>query len=63
MEIYLGNGITPGFFGWLVPCGESTALAGLMAKEDADGRLDRFLSLLKDGVKSALAREKRLTGG
>jgi geranylgeranyl reductase family protein len=48
VEIYLGNDIAPGFFAWLVPSGDSTALAGLMAKENADRRLERFLSLLKD---------------
>jgi len=47
VEIYLGNDIAPGFFGWLVPSGGSTALAGLMARENADGRLDAFLAALK----------------
>jgi digeranylgeranylglycerophospholipid reductase len=63
VEIYLGKDIAPGFFGWLVPCGESTALAGLMAKEDADGRLDRFLSLLKDEKKIAFVKGKPLYRG
>lgn len=58
LEIYLGNEIAPGFFGWLVPCGESAALAGLMAKEDADGRLDRFLSLLKEKKRISFVRGK-----
>jgi digeranylgeranylglycerophospholipid reductase len=47
VEIYLGRDIAPGFFGWLVPSGGSAGLAGLMAKQEADSRMERFISLLK----------------
>ena len=47
VEVYLGRDIAPGFFGWLVPSGGSTALVGLMVRNEADTRLEAFLALLK----------------
>ena len=47
VEVYLGKDIAPGFFGWLVPSGGSTALAGLMVKDRANNRLEAFLASLK----------------
>ncbi|RJO62185.1 MAG: NAD(P)/FAD-dependent oxidoreductase [Dehalococcoidia bacterium] len=47
VEGYLGRDVAPGFFGWLVPSGGSTALAGLMAGKEAGTRLEAFLALLK----------------
>jgi geranylgeranyl reductase family protein len=47
VEIYVGRDVAPGFFGWLVPSGGSTALAGLMAQKEADSRMENFLALLK----------------
>jgi digeranylgeranylglycerophospholipid reductase len=51
IEIYIGNDIAPDYFAWLVPCGDSRALAGLMARENADGYLSAFLERLKSGGK------------
>jgi len=47
VEIFPGREVAPGFFGWLVPSGDTTALAGLMAQEEADSRLENFLTFLK----------------
>lgn len=58
VEVYLGRDVAPGFFGWLVPSGGSTALAGLMTRESADGRLDAFLSSLKSKGRITSVREK-----
>lgn len=58
VEIYLGKDVAPGFFGWLVPAGDSTALAGLMVKEEADSRLENFLTFLKTKEKISSVRGK-----
>lgn len=42
-EVYLGRSIAPGSFGWLVPTGRSTALAGLMSQQRLNGHMDDFL--------------------
>ena len=49
-EVYLGRSIAPGSFGWLVPTGKSTALAGLMSQKRLNGHMDDFLrSLSREG--------------
>ena len=58
VEIYVGRDVAPGFFGWLVPAGGSTALAGLMARQEADGRLENFIALLKTKGKISAVRGK-----
>jgi flavin-dependent dehydrogenase len=50
--------VAPGFFGWLVPSGDSTALAGLMAKKEADSRLESFLTFLKTEGRISSVRGK-----
>ena len=64
VQVYPGNAIAPGFFGWLVPIGGDKALAGLMARDHADEHLDAFLALLKtkggitsSDIKNALPRD------
>lgn len=47
VEVYLGNDIAPGFFGWAVPTGNSNALVGLLAEREADKRLGKLVSLLE----------------
>jgi digeranylgeranylglycerophospholipid reductase len=47
VEVYLGRTTVPGYFAWLAPAGDGTALAGLMTRENADGRLAAFLSDLE----------------
>ncbi len=47
VEIYLGNNVAPGFFGWSVPTGASKALVGLLAEREANARMEKFISLLK----------------
>ena len=56
-EVYLGRSIAPGSFGWLVPTGESTALAGLMSQERLNGHMDDFLRCL-----SREGRVRRVAG-
>ncbi|MGA3094381.1 MAG: NAD(P)/FAD-dependent oxidoreductase [Dehalococcoidales bacterium] len=58
VEIYPGKDVAPGFFGWLVPSGDSTALAGLMAKKEADSRLESFLTFLKTEGRISSVRGK-----
>jgi flavin-dependent dehydrogenase len=54
VEIFLGSGIAPGFFGWVVPTSGTKALVGLLAEREANLRLGKFLSLLKArGIVSA----------
>jgi flavin-dependent dehydrogenase len=58
VEIYTGRDVAPGFFGWLVPSGDSMALAGLMARKQADSRLENFISLLKSKGRISAVRGK-----
>ena len=58
VEIYPGANVAPGYFGWLVPNGGSTALAGLMADDRADERLEKFLALLKEKGRISAVRGK-----
>jgi digeranylgeranylglycerophospholipid reductase len=48
VEVYLGKGITPGFFAWLVPTSPNRALAGLLARHAPREQLKAFLGFLKD---------------
>ena len=47
VEVYLGNGVAPGFFGWLVPTVPGRALAGLMSRRGAAFYLKKLLDSLK----------------
>ena len=55
-EIYLGDHISPGSFGWLVPLSGSRALVGTVSRKSPNGHAGRFLSNLQsDGkIKSVL---------
>ncbi len=46
-EVYLGERIAPGSFGWLVPLDGSRALAGIVSRKRLNGHMDRFLSDLR----------------
>ena len=46
-EVYLGNQIAPGSFGWLVPLADSRALAGVVSRTSLNGHMDDFLSGLR----------------
>ena len=50
-QIYVGDDVAPGSFGWLVPTGESRGLLGMMSRRRASGCLERLLdSLIRDGT-------------
>ena len=61
VEVYLGNTIAPGSFGWLVPLSGSRALAGLVSRQRLNGRMPRFLSALEQmgKVRSVVSEPKR----
>jgi len=46
VEVYLGRGIAPGFFGWLVPTLPGKALVGLLARRTPGSHLREFMSAL-----------------
>ena len=41
-EVYVGDGIAPGSFGWLVPTVESRGLLGIMSNDKSPGFLERL---------------------
>jgi geranylgeranyl reductase family protein len=47
LEVYIGQGIAPGFFAWLLPTGSQKALAGLLSRSNPKGYLKKLLSRLK----------------
>jgi digeranylgeranylglycerophospholipid reductase len=50
VEVYLGQEIAPGFFGWLVPTSDGKALAGLLSRRSPGSYLKNLLaSLLAQG--------------
>ncbi len=62
-EVYLGRSIAPGSFGWLVPTGETTALAGLMSQQRLNGHMDDFVRCLsRDGKVRRVAGRVRSWG-
>ena len=44
VEIYLGQEIAPGFFGWLVPTSDGRALAGLLSRRSPGSCLKNLLA-------------------
>lgn len=60
-EVYLGNKISPGSFGWIVPISDSKALAGLVSSHKLDGHMPKFLAFLKESgkVKTIVTEPKR----
>lgn len=63
VEIYLGQGIAPGFFAWLVPTSSHRALVGLLARHNPGVYLKKLLSSLSSQGKIALTEAKPSYGG
>ena len=45
-EVYVGDDVAPGSFGWLAPTGESRGLLGLMSRQPYPGCLERLCDAL-----------------
>jgi flavin-dependent dehydrogenase len=59
-EVYLGDGVAPGSFGWLVPLSGGHALAGLASRHKLNGHMSSFLSgLQQQGKVKSMAGEPR----
>ena len=50
-EVYLGDHIAPGSFGWLVPISDGRALVGLISRRRLNGHLERFIAHLRSSGK------------
>ncbi len=50
-EVYVGDSIAPGSFGWLVPMVDNRALVGVVSREKLNGHLNHFIDNLKDSGK------------
>ena len=50
-EVYLGSGIAPGSFGWMVPLSGSRALVGLVSRGRLNGHMAAFMSGLESNGK------------
>ena len=62
-EVYLGEEIAPGSFGWLVPASESRALIGIVSRQSINGHLGRFISGLQaEGRVGEVVKEPRKWG-
>jgi len=48
IEVYMGQEIAPGFFGWLVPTDEKRALVGLLTRRRADLYIKRLIASLRE---------------
>ena len=60
-EVYLGEAVAPGAFGWLVPLSDSRALLGLVSRRKLNGHMQGFMSTLqqKGKVRSVIKGPKR----
>jgi len=47
VEVYFGSHLAPGFFAWLVPTSDSTALAGLLSQRNTASHMTAFLNKLQ----------------
>ena len=47
-QVFLGDGVAPGSFGWLVPLSDSRALAGVVSRQKLNGHMDHFVSGLRE---------------
>ncbi len=47
VEIYLGSGVAPGFFAWLVPTSPQRAIAGLMSRSKSVDYFKKFIRSLE----------------
>jgi flavin-dependent dehydrogenase len=63
VEIYLGQEIAPGFFGWLVPTSDGKALAGLLSRRSPGSYLKNLLSSLLAQGKIVSTETKIIYGG
>ena len=49
-EVYVGDGIAPGSFGWLVPTSDCRGLLGLMSQDNSSGHLEQLCDrLVREG--------------
>lgn len=48
VEVYLGSGVAPGFFAWVVPTSDGKALVGLLSRRGTGRYLRSFLSRLAE---------------
>ncbi|MFC1998704.1 geranylgeranyl reductase family protein [Chloroflexota bacterium] len=62
VEVYCSQSVAPGFFGWLVPTGNNSGLAGLFSRKSPRRHLYRFIKSLKSQGKIT-ATGKITSGG
>jgi digeranylgeranylglycerophospholipid reductase len=62
VEVYTGEAVAPGYFGWLVPTTGKKALAGLLAKSRPTAHLTNFLDTLESRGKIDSIAAPALTG-
>ena len=60
-QVYVGDRVAPGSFGWLVPTSESRGLLGLMSRQNSSGHFERLCDrLIREGqVMRALSPPRR----
>lgn len=63
VEVYLGQGVAPGFFAWLVPTSGGRGLAGLLTRRSPRAFLLDFLSMLEARGKIRLPAGNFAYGG
>lgn len=57
-QVYVGDDVAPGSFGWLVPTGKSRGLLGMMSRRRDSGCIERLCNgLIRDGT--ALGADSR----
>lgn len=62
VEIYLGSGVAPGFFAWLVPTSPQKAIAGLMSRSKSVDYFKKFIRYLETRNK-VISNESKLSYG
>ena len=63
VEVYFGQEVAPGFFGWLVPTYSGKALAGLLSRRSPGSYLKNLLASLKTQGKIVSSEAKITYGG
>ena len=48
IEVHLGERVSPGSFGWLVPLPDSKALVGVASRKQPNGHMEAFVSSLQE---------------
>ena len=62
-EVYLGEHIAPGSFGWVVPLSDRSALVGLVSRRELNGHMGRFIAGLRsEGKVQDVIKEPRQWG-